>query len=243
VEPAPSPDSKPDPAPEPEPEASPELTDGEWLELLRKRRRARIVELEAYASAGQFPHNHGFAGERRPYLMDRHGRLCAVAYLIATSAVGEEFDYDFFQAMNQKARRYYMRLSPEQRDPHRETKRRTHATISALLRGLSEQDNQVRIADVMDGPILAWILTSGFTQEECARIQPDYVYLSCNDCLPGSEEGEGVEFGSPRAEARATAEQDGQRIQKHLTSVAAKLKANTEASLAIALQRLKESGT
>lgn len=52
----------------------------------RVRARARHIRvLREYREAGVFPHNHDFPGERVPYLVDEHGTLCAMAYLISRS--------------------------------------------------------------------------------------------------------------------------------------------------------------
>ena len=40
-----------------------------------------------------------------------------------------------------------------------------------LTQRIADQDNFMHIADVTDGPIADWILTSGFTREELARLQ------------------------------------------------------------------------
>ena len=45
----------------------------------------QIERLSVYWHAGKFPHNHDFADQRRPYFVDRHGTLCAMAYLINAS--------------------------------------------------------------------------------------------------------------------------------------------------------------
>lgn len=53
-------------------------------------RRARVIELlREYRRAGAFPHNHDFPGERMPYFVDRHGTLCAMAYVIAQTGGAE----------------------------------------------------------------------------------------------------------------------------------------------------------
>lgn len=58
-------------------------------EAQRERRARAIALLREYRRAGVFPHNHDFPGERVPYFVDRHGTLCAMAYLIARTG-GEE---------------------------------------------------------------------------------------------------------------------------------------------------------
>ncbi|MDC0715769.1 MYXO-CTERM sorting domain-containing protein [Nannocystis bainbridge] len=48
--------------------------------------RARLVaELERYAAAGRFPHNHVVPGRRVPVFVDRHATRCAMAHLIEST--------------------------------------------------------------------------------------------------------------------------------------------------------------
>jgi hypothetical protein len=52
----------------------------------QKRARAtHVSRLRAYRDQGVFPHNHDFRSERRPYFVDDHGVLCAMAHLISES--------------------------------------------------------------------------------------------------------------------------------------------------------------
>jgi hypothetical protein len=51
----------------------------------RRARSEHIRRLHSYAERRVYPHNHDFEGGRRPYFVDRHGTLCAMAYLIAAS--------------------------------------------------------------------------------------------------------------------------------------------------------------
>lgn len=76
---------------------------------------------------------------------------------------------------------------------------------------ISKANNQVRVMDVVDGPLVDWILTSGLTQEEAARIQPSY------------------EFMKPEA--------DRTRIRRHLNTVLKELETNTLTSLETAVSR------
>lgn len=60
------------------------------LDLAQRRARARnLVALHAYWVRGVFPHNHDFPNRRVPYFVDRHGTLCAMAYLIERSGAGD----------------------------------------------------------------------------------------------------------------------------------------------------------
>lgn len=46
---------------------------------------------------------------------------------------------------------------------------------TALVNRVAEQNNFIRLADVSDGPLMDWILTSGFTQAEIAAIQEPFM--------------------------------------------------------------------
>ncbi|MCC3152442.1 hypothetical protein Q3A66_05840 [Hymenobacter sp. BT770] len=51
------------------------------------QRRAHVLDLlHSYWTAGVFPRNYDYPGERRPCFIDRDGRLCAVGFLIAETA-------------------------------------------------------------------------------------------------------------------------------------------------------------
>src|SRR5712671_1188429 len=52
-------------------------------------RGEQIARLHEYRMRGLFPHNHDFPGKAVPYFVDRHGTLCAMAYLIAASGRGD----------------------------------------------------------------------------------------------------------------------------------------------------------
>ena len=51
----------------------------------KQARAVHAARLEEYRARGVFPHNHHLRGERRPYFVDDHGVLCAMAYLISKS--------------------------------------------------------------------------------------------------------------------------------------------------------------
>ena len=111
------------------------------------------------------------------------------------------------------------------------------------------------------GPLMEWVLNSGLTLEECALIQPGYSFLSCNDCLPGSERAEegtynrppgetettdqihAVTFGAATTESEEIAKADQTRIRKQLSGVIEKLRVDTEDSLELAVNRLSQRGT
>ncbi|MCY1064608.1 hypothetical protein OV090_07540 [Nannocystis sp. RBIL2] len=65
-----------------------ELRARDVSELSDAQRQARarlIAELERYAAAGRFPHNHCVPGHRVPVFVDGHGTRCAVAHLIEST--------------------------------------------------------------------------------------------------------------------------------------------------------------
>lgn len=53
-----------------------------------------------------------------------------------------------------------------------------NANLPALAAKVAEQNNFIRLADVREGPLMDWILTSGFTQEEVAAIQEPFEPVS-----------------------------------------------------------------
>lgn len=207
------------------------------IETLADERRNRLADLREYAAKGVFPHNHGHEGKREPYFLDRHGRLCAVGYLIAKSQAGAAWDYDRFMGEFNVARTYSGVGMEMDMDDGK--KRATPASLKSLLEffnGIATANNHIRVAEVTGGPILAWILRSGLTQEEAALIQPSYSYLACDACLPGSEKQE-VGFGQPTEESLRIESQDRDRIREHLARVESKLREDSAFSLALAYRR------
>lgn len=101
--------------------------------------------------------------------------------------------------------------------------------------------NDLAIADVHEGPMMDWILSSGFTQEELVRIQ-----------LPNSpmftERAEPVRF-VPRpvvvaaAPARLNEAQMQAAVRAHLAAVVAELRAHRSSSLALAAAARARSAT
>ncbi len=92
-----------------------------------------------------------------------------------------------------------------------------------LVDATAAQQNFLRLADVREGPLLDWMLRSGFTQEEIARIQEPY--FNIDDQLP------------PRDYARER-EDEKRRVRGVLLSVARELERDTDASLELATDRL-----
>ena len=94
--------------------------------------------------------------------------------------------------------------------------------LEELVQRTGEQTNYIRLADVKQGPLMDWMLTSGFTQEEVAAIQAPFAY-------PG-DEGSGI---NETQRALETA-----RLTKIYKQVTARLVKNQKASLEIAVSRL-----
>ena len=68
-------------------------TDVSRLTSLERGNRERALQhLVDYRDRGVFPHNHDFPGMPVPYFRDRHGVLCAMAYLIDRSGRGDIVD-------------------------------------------------------------------------------------------------------------------------------------------------------
>lgn len=96
----------------------------------------------------------------------------------------------------------------------------------ALVRETARTHNDIVLSEVESGPLVEWVLTSGLTREEVAVIQvpgwePDYVNIIPQP-LP--------------EDPRLVAER--QRVIGHLNSAIAMLQADTEMSIATALDRL-----
>jgi len=102
-----------------------------------------------------------------------------------------------------------------------------------LVDSVVRTNNALVISDVHDGPLHDWILASGFTQEELARIQ-----------LPAPM----VRLPSPRPAAIAanpaplvTVDQMREAVRVHLATVEAELVRNTDESLDRATDRLLQA--
>ncbi len=93
---------------------------------------------------------------------------------------------------------------------------------SALVQQVAEQTNFIRLADVKQGPLMDWILTSGLTQDEIAAIQEPF--------MPVVGEDPGVDPGLRAAE--------NARLLKKYKSVTAMILKNQKKSLDRATDRL-----
>ncbi|CAG0926524.1 hypothetical protein PLCT1_00065 [Planctomycetaceae bacterium] len=98
-----------------------------------------------------------------------------------------------------------------------------------LVEEVRQKNNLVRLWELKEGPVLAWILTSGLTHEECALIQPSY-----DHGRPGRPRE--PDYGDDSARDVAVL-----HIQDHLRSTVKKLRADTAQSLLVALQRLNDA--
>jgi hypothetical protein len=90
-----------------------------------------------------------------------------------------------------------------------------------LVDAAARTNNNVKIVDLHDGPVLDWILSSGLTQEECVLIQRP------------SKSGE--------AAAPIVRRQESERLAAQLSEVEQTLRASTERSLNVALKRLQSA--
>lgn len=87
-----------------------------------------------------------------------------------------------------------------------------------LVDRTAKENNFIRLADVKEGELYQWILESGFTQEEIAMIQVPYMPIR-----------------------EISLEEERARLQERLAAVEARLRDDTEQSLAIAVRALESS--
>ena len=91
-----------------------------------------------------------------------------------------------------------------------------------LMEQATRQNNGVKVADLRDGPILAWILRSGLTQEECVLIQQP------------SRSGSDM--------TRPEAETEKEKLRRTLEEIEIRLRKSTDESLELAVSRLLQQG-
>ena len=96
-----------------------------------------------------------------------------------------------------------------------------------LVDDVAEQSNFIRLADVEEGPLMDWILTSGFTQEEIAAIQEPFEPV-VRQPVPNQP--------MPLDPAIRTAE--NQRLMAKYRQVDAMLVKNQKKSIELAVDRL-----
>jgi hypothetical protein len=92
-----------------------------------------------------------------------------------------------------------------------------------LVEQTAALDNNVRLVEVVGGPLMDWMLTSGFTQEEIGRIQEPYEYIDAE---------------LPQRDYQQELEDEKRRVRAVLLSVAAQLERDSAASLDVATERL-----
>jgi hypothetical protein len=108
-----------------------------------------------------------------------------------------------------------------------------------LVDDVAAHDNDLQIADVHDGPLYDWVLDSGLTQEELARIQLPIrrirgraMPLADASWRPSAARKEAPAAAAAPTEAEVRAE-----LQTRLAQVEAELRATTEGSLDVATMR------
>jgi hypothetical protein len=89
-----------------------------------------------------------------------------------------------------------------------------------LVTRVADQSNFIRLADVKQGPLMDWILTSGFTQEEIAAIQEPFMPVGKSRVEP---------------DLRTT---ENDRLRAKYAAVDKMLVANQKQSLDLAVDRL-----
>ncbi len=102
----------------------------------------------------------------------------------------------------------------------------------ALVDDVVRTNNRLRLADVHDGPLLAWMQTSGLTRDEIIAVQ-GVMELSFGNIEGGNGEALQIVFAAPDGLQRAHAE-----VTARLVEAEAALQADTQASLAIAAAQL-----
>ena len=94
--------------------------------------------------------------------------------------------------------------------------------LIGLVQQTAQRDNFLRFVNVHEGPLLAWMLSSGFTQEEIDQIQEPY------DFIPSDEP-----FVAPQRE-----DIEKRRLQARFRQVATTLRRSERRSLDVAVDRL-----
>jgi len=102
---------------------------------------------------------------------------------------------------------------------------------TALVDKVAEQTNFIRLADVTQGPLMDWILTSGLTQDEIAAIQEPMMPVT-RDPIYMPEPGEPTNIEPDMRSAET------QRLIKKYKQVDRMLVKNQRASLDRAVDRL-----
>ncbi|MBX7196529.1 MAG: hypothetical protein K1X94_31035 [Sandaracinaceae bacterium] len=92
----------------------------------------------------------------------------------------------------------------------------------ALLDTIAAQDVHVRVPEVVGGPWLAWMLRSGFTQEELSRMQVPTAHVPST---------------LPARERRRAIDDEKRRVRAVLLALAFELERGSEAALTLATAR------
>jgi hypothetical protein len=102
----------------------------------------------------------------------------------------------------------------------------------ALVETVAHDDNYVRLADIHDGPLLDWMLTSGLTQDEVALIQRPFVgKRQLADPMEGPDVVDPIENWAA----------EDARLAKLYEAIEERLAADTELSLDRAVELLVAS--
>jgi len=103
----------------------------------------------------------------------------------------------------------------------------------ALVDRVAEQSNFIRLADVKQGPVMDWILTSGFTQDEIAAIQEPF--------MPVYRDREPEPQRKPRIVDTGLRSREDARLRAKYKQVEARIVKNQKASLDAATDRLMKN--
>jgi hypothetical protein len=106
-----------------------------------------------------------------------------------------------------------------------------------LILVAARTDNGLLFGDVKSGPIHDWILTSGFTQEEIARIQVPAPYIGDQPQVRPDDPVEPAPAPAPEPEP-APVELASAKVRAYLLAIEAELRGNAGVDLALA--RLQE---
>jgi len=106
-----------------------------------------------------------------------------------------------------------------------------------LVASVAEQNNFIRLADVTQGPVMDWILTSGFTQDEIAMIQEPFMPVGK---MPVAEPDEPALAAKPAIDTKLRAAEDA-RLRAKYKSIDKTLVKNARRSLDKAVDRLMQN--
>ncbi|HEY5934567.1 MAG TPA: hypothetical protein VIU61_08030 [Kofleriaceae bacterium] len=103
----------------------------------------------------------------------------------------------------------------------------------ALVEKIAEQNNFIKLADVTQGPVLDWILTSGFTQAELVAIQKPFQRVGQIEFEEQAEQLKPIAVIDPTLRTDETV-----RLTKLYRRVDARMMKTTTTSLDLAVERL-----